>query len=202
MASLSPDPRTTTPQRCSVAYFTDTACCGNDGSTRPAGNRRGRSSVQVVCTCQHHSNIRSTFDKHSVLGICCRCKGTTCARDSRPRAQRKRSSCLLAQTTQAVCDSAAPVKHLQLPHLSSSASHTVGPRCSNCSSAQCTCSVNLYTVPANLTVNPHSPSNASHSVGPTCSDRRFAPCTCTADLCAEPAVLVLAPHSLSVRHTV
>ena len=36
MASLRPGPRTTTPQRCSVAYRTLTACCGYNGSRSPA----------------------------------------------------------------------------------------------------------------------------------------------------------------------
>ena len=35
MASHRPAPRTTTPQRCSVAYLTATACWGNPGIAMP-----------------------------------------------------------------------------------------------------------------------------------------------------------------------
>lgn len=55
MLSQSPGPATTTPQRCSVAYFTLIECCGKDGSFSPAHQIEMlglvRSSL-VTCVCK------------------------------------------------------------------------------------------------------------------------------------------------------
>lgn len=70
MASLSPAPRTTTPQRCSVAYCTLTACCGKEGSTRPAWYARNGGSGCVGLRCGEwgaEDSSARVLHAHSVL---------------------------------------------------------------------------------------------------------------------------------------
>lgn len=68
MASLRPGPRTTTPQRCSVAYRTLTACCGYDGSRSPAhvttqhgDNRVQHRSCRLRCVTAHSLDLRQAI---------------------------------------------------------------------------------------------------------------------------------------------
>ena len=49
MASERPGPETATPQRCSVAYFTDTVCCGKLGSRTPAVHPHSLTAF-YICT--------------------------------------------------------------------------------------------------------------------------------------------------------
>jgi hypothetical protein len=65
MASVRPGPLTTTPQRCSVAYLTDTWCCGKEGRVRPAGRQHSRQHSK-----QHQVDPRTAPDteRHTASG--------------------------------------------------------------------------------------------------------------------------------------
>lgn len=69
MRSVRPAPRTTTPQRCSVAYLTLTACCSAGGTSRQATESHmrkqtwGRHLLQRHCTrslARYSTRIRPT----------------------------------------------------------------------------------------------------------------------------------------------